>query len=202
MVALSRFVTAALAFAVASSVIACGALIGIEDGVPDPALGGADAATTTTDASSTDASPSKDASSTDASTADASARTPMGKPGGSTSSLPCGTATCSIPAQACCAYRTTGQTVFTASCATTCPAAGGTTDRVSTIKCSGPFNCAAGDRCCYATNGTSTTTSCKPSCGNQEVALCDPGASNQCGQFRSCRRFGNDTMPSSYGYCL
>jgi len=197
MVAISRFVKVALS-AIATSAVACGALIGIEDGVADPGLIAADAMPTP-DASLPDA-PAKDASSPDATSPDAG-RSPLGKPGGNTSTLPCGDATCAIPTQACCAYRTTGQTTFLASCAATCPPAGGTTDRVSTIKCSGGFNCAVGDRCCYSTNGTSSEISCKASCGSGEVSLCDPGAANQCGLNRTCRRFGNDTMPQSYGYC-
>ena len=201
MVARSCVVTGALAIAVASAAVGCGALIGIEDGIADP---GADA-TTTGDATGDGGGPGRDANVTDASTApDTSvAPGPIGRPGGDTTTLPCGNASCALPAESCCAYRSSSQPgLYTGVCAATCAPPGPGSDRVDVLHCSGPSNCpATAPRCCLPV-GVAPVTTCKTSCNlNAEVQLCEPGVAGQCGSTRSCGRFTGQTMPPTWGYC-
>jgi len=194
-----------VAIVIASAATGCGALIGIEDGIADPGPetdaangdatgGGADAAKS--DAAVSDASPTPDAAS-----AGPGAIT---KPGGSTTSLPCGGMTCPIPSESCCAYRSsTQQGLYTGVCAATCAPPSGTSDRVSVLKCSGPANCpSATPRCCYhVTSGGAVGTSCETTCGSNDVVLCDPNGPSTCASFRSCQHFTGQSMPPSWGYC-
>ena len=202
----SRVVTAAVALLVASAAIGCGALIGIEDGVADPGTDAADASTILDSASPLDTGP-MDASLPDTSPTPDAAPTPgpIGKSGGTLTTLPCGTASCAIPGQSCCSYRSSTQPgVYTGLCATTCAPPGAGTDRLGVLKCSGPENCpATAPRCCYhaGSSSSSVTTTCETSCSFPDVVLCDPGGPSTCGSMRSCQNFTGATMPPSWGYC-
>lgn len=207
MVGRSGVVTAALALTVASATIGCGALIGIEDGVADPGPGAADATTILDSAKSVETG--ADASTSETSTTPDAAVPPgpIGKPGGDQTTLPCGGASCAIPGQSCCAYRTSSQPpAYSGSCATTCAPPGAGTDRLAVLKCSGPANCpATAPRCCYHQGNSSVTTTCETSCGggfSSDVTLCDPGGASTCGSMRSCRAFSGSTMPPTWGYCF
>jgi len=204
MVARSRVVTAALALTVASAAIGCGALIGIEDGVADPGPSAADA-TTIIDGATASETGAMDASTPDTSTTPDAAPGPIGKPGGDPTMLPCGGASCAIPGQSCCAYRTSSQPpAYSGVCAATCAPPGAGTDRLAVLKCSGPSNCpAATPRCCYHASISLVETSCETACGTNfnDATLCEPGGTNTCGGTRSCQRFSGSTMPPSWGYC-
>lgn len=203
MVALSRVVKATLALTVASVAVGCGALIGIEDGVADPGPGAPDATMENDSAMPIDAG-AKDTSTTDTSTTPDAAPGPIGKPGGTPTTLPCGGMTCPIPAQSCCAYRSSTQAgLFTGVCAVTCAPPSGTTDRLATLRCSAPSNCpSTAPRCCYSTSSGSVTTTCKTSCNpSGEAVLCDPNGTNTCGSGKSCVHWMGQSMPPSWGYC-
>ncbi len=200
-----------VAIVIASAASGCGALIGIEDGIADPGLG-PDAtssdATTGTDATTDGAAGNMDAAMTDSSApVDAApVATPIAKPGGNTTSLPCGTMTCAIPTESCCAYHSATQPgLYTGVCATTCAPPSGTNDRVATLKCSGPSNCpSSAPRCCYhQMSSGAVETSCQTSCGSgsADVMLCDPSMPSICGFQRSCQHFAGNTMPATWGYC-
>ena len=203
MVTRSRVVTGAAALIVAAAAIGCGALIGIEDGVPDPGTSAGDA-TTIIDGGTLDTG-AKDAATPDTGTTPDAAQTPgpIGKSGGDLTTLPCGGNTCMIPAQSCCSYRSsTQQGLYTGLCATTCAPPGAGTDRLGILKCSGPENCpTTAPRCCYRQGSSSVSTTCETSCSFPDVVLCDPnGGTNTCGS-RSCQHFTGATMPPSWGYC-
>jgi hypothetical protein len=206
MVARSRTGTAALTVVVTSVIVACGSIIGIEDGTLDPALtggetGGAEASVVDSSSSATDAngpidsSPPKDA---------APLRGPLGGQGGDEQNLPCGGMNCSIPAQICCAYGLNGARMFTASCATSCGPLIDGSDRLAAIKCSKGVNCPSGERCCFERKSSSLIeTSCKSGCGSfPNVQLCDPDNSNTCPSSFSCVRFSGDALPTTWGYCI
>jgi hypothetical protein len=208
MVARSRIGTAALAFVVTSIVVACGSIIGIEDGILDPALsgaeggGGGDLDSSTIDSSSAtdssmpiDSSPPKDA---------ALPRGPLGGQGGGIGDMPCGGQTCAIPGQTCCAYRKTGTTMFIAGCDATCPPLLEGTDRTAALKCSRASNCQVNERCCYTLPATnSVQSSCKSSCQQNDQILCDPdNTGQQCPFNFSCIRFAGNSLPSSWGHCM
>jgi hypothetical protein len=196
-----------VAIVIASAATGCGALIGIEDGIADPGLDATSTDATSGDATTTDARNS-DAAMIDSSPAvdAAPVATPIGRPGGDTTSLPCGTMTCPIPSESCCAYRSSTQPgLYTGLCATTCAPPSGTTDRVSVLKCSSAANCpSTAPRCCYhqASNGATETT-CQTQCGSgsTDVMLCDPNQPNSCGLQRFCQHFTGNSMPPSWGYC-
>jgi hypothetical protein len=203
MVARSRIGTAALAVvaAAAAVVVACGSLIGIEDGTLDPDLSGADASIDSPPPMKDSSTPTDSSMTPDAAPAPPG---PLSKPGGDTASLPCNATSCSIPAQTCCAYRAIDGGAFTAACATSCAPIGSGQDRLSALKCSGLSNCGSSARCCYTRTGQDTIeSSCRPVCNTLagETELCEL-ASSSCLPGFVCTKFGGSTLPATYGYCL
>ncbi len=200
-------VACVVAIVIASAATGCGALIGIEDGVPDPGLDATSADATSGDATTDASTGNTDAAMADSSVADAApVPTPITKPGGDTTSLPCGSMTCAIPSESCCAYRSSTQPgLYTGVCATTCAPPSGTDDRVSALKCSGPANCpSTAPRCCYhQTSNGATETTCQTQCGTSfsDAVLCDPNQPNSCGFQRSCEHFTGNSMPPTWAYC-
>jgi hypothetical protein len=144
-------------------------------------------------------------------------------PGGTVSSLPCGVATCVLPAETCCV---TGQgTVLSFACVAgpTCPqgdaGAGGSDDGggptgdttmtgdgpgVTALKCSGQANCPAGTVCCATAADTGASSSCVMQCGRRGVQLCDPAAATSgCSASEPCATAGASDLglPPTFGVC-
>lgn len=139
-----------------------------------------------------------------------------GSPGGSTSTLSCGSATCSIPAQSCCITNPPGPNNFAFACVTGGCAVdagpGGGGDPPTALKCSGQANCGPGTVCCVSTGNNTTTSECKASCGGggggggDTAQLCDPAApaaSNGCPQNAPCstNNIGDWGLPNTFGTC-
>lgn len=143
--------------------------------------------------------------------ADGGVNPPDAGPGGSTTTLTCGTATCSIPAQSCCVQGGGGTTSF--SCvAGNCPVpdAGAGGGDVTQLKCSGTANCTSGNVCCarqQVVNGRDVVTSqCQATCTGGSVQLCDPkAATSGCADAgATCVHpagGGDLALPTSYGTC-
>jgi hypothetical protein len=101
-------------------------------------------------------------------------------PGGNTTSEPCGTQTCNIPAQVCCVSGGGGSTMYT--CAASCAEAGGGGGGGDTtsLQCTSSANCAAGSICCIhqsQNGGAEAACVMGTSCGQNSAQLCDPNAS-------------------------
>lgn len=139
-----------------------------------------------------------------------------GGPGGSVKTLPCGTATCRVPAESCC-LTDNGDGTFTFACVVgaSCPSATAGGNTPVALGCSSSVNCAAGSVCCITQqnensgdqngdNGDRGKSSCKPSCGSQEAQLCDPKATdNGCPASAPCSTSKAESweLPSTFGTC-
>jgi hypothetical protein len=136
-------------------------------------------------------------------------------PGGSTKALPCGTATCRVPAESCCLTDNANGT-FTFGCVAgpSCPppTAGG--NAPVALGCSSSANCAPGSVCCITQqnensggqnqDGDRGRSTCKAACGSQEAQLCDPKATDTgCAQTAPCSSAKAESweLPPSFGTC-
>jgi hypothetical protein len=137
---------------------------------------------------------------------DGRAATPDAGPGGDTTQIACGAATCSIPADSCCVSelgnrQTSYDCVTTATCPR--PSGGGST---AALKCSGQANCSSGTVCCVQENNGNAASTCKSSCGSGEAQLCDPAVAGG-GGCPSAARCSNKNigdwgnLPNSYATC-
>jgi hypothetical protein len=130
-------------------------------------------------------------------------------PGGNTSSLACGSAQCSIPAQVCCVSgggNGAGGGVFAYACVmgASCPMAMGNNNPPTALKCSSSANCNAGTVCCVKQNGQDTESSCQVTCGNNDAQLCDPAAASSgcaAGVMCSAANIGDWGLPRSFATC-
>lgn len=138
-------------------------------------------------------------------------------PGGNTSSLTCGTASCAIPSQVCCSTRAQGGASFQFSCVTgaACPVpdagpgSGGGGGRPTTLKCTSNANCAANEVCCITQNNNTTGSSCmtQAACDGapgDTAVLCDPAnpavgcpAADPC----SSDNINDWRLPPGFGTC-
>lgn len=130
---------------------------------------------------------------------------PDAGPGGTTSTIKCGSTTCAIPAQTCCVDTLPGN-MTAYGCATTCPgldAGGGGGIDTAALKCSGQANCAAGTVCCVRQVNNAAASECKASCAGTEAQLCDVNvAASGCnGNTCSNNNIGDWNLPPSYATC-
>jgi hypothetical protein len=136
-----------------------------------------------------------------------------GGPGGSTKTLPCGTATCRVPAESCCLTDNANGT-FSFGCVAgpSCPppVAGGSAPVA--LGCSSSANCAPGTVCCITQennnqggNGSADrgSSACKSACGSQEAQLCDPKADSACPASAPCSTAKAESweLPPAFGTC-
>jgi hypothetical protein len=132
-----------------------------------------------------------------------------GGPGGTTTSITCGTTTCALPGQVCCVYDTDGAQTFTFTCVTgtTCPALPNTEDNPPALSCASAANCAATDVCCLTqAQDDSLSSACKPAdqCTGDSVVLCDPAQPNvgcQAPDECSSNDIKDWNLPNGYGFC-
>ena len=134
-------------------------------------------------------------------------------PGGSASSLPCGSAQCRIPAETCCVSSNPNPPpdFFYGCYSGACPldagaGAGASAGAVTSLKCSGAANCAAGTVCCVYENANKQVVSdCLASCGAGQAQLCDPGAAiSGCSAASGACSSANVTdwgLPATYATC-
>jgi len=114
-----------------------------------------------------------------------------GGPGGNTTSVPCGTATCSLATQVCCVVRSNGATVYqcaNGSCSNpdaglpTGGNGGGGGGNVTSLKCTAQANCAMGSICCIrqagggGQGGVASECVVGTTCPGNGAQLCDPSA--------------------------
>lgn len=198
-----RLSTVVVAWVLAMTVVvACGGATGSDIATPVSA----DASSPTDGGAASDA-----ASTTTGGGADGGVNPPNAGPGGSTSTLNCGSTTCAIPATACCISEVQGGGVAYA-CATACGDGnvgnGGGNDHeggdTTTLKCTGASNCAAGTVCCIRQVDNGASSECKASCTRDDAQLCDPAAATTgCAATSPCsnsqiRDFG---LPKTFGTC-
>jgi hypothetical protein len=143
-------------------------------------------------------------------------------PGGTTSNLPCGSATCLIPAETCCVTDTGTGYAFACVSGPTCPAGGGGgtggndaggdgggnntggAGNVGAFKCTSAANCPQGTVCCVTAPNDLASSSCQASCGPTDAQLCDPKATaTGCPTSAPCSsaNIGDWTLPASFGTC-
>ncbi len=161
--------------------------------------GGADGSSTTDAADASD-----DGSTTaEAGGGEGGINPPDAGPGGTTTTIKCGSTTCAIPAQTCCVDRL-GAGMTSYACATVCGGvdAGGDT---TALKCSGQANCAAGTVCCVEQVGQNGAASqCQVTCTMNQAQLCDSTATvTGCavGTMCSNNNIGDWNLPPSYATC-
>ena len=128
---------------------------------------------------------------------------PGAAPGGSASALPCGTATCVLPAESCCVSDLGNGSLGYACIATgaRCGAGGG---NATALSCSATANCPAGSVCCASDAIRPTSSQCRSACGPKEAQLCDPkAATTGCAASAPCssRNIGDWGLPSAYATC-
>ena len=197
---------AAVSLGPASLGIACGGSSSVELGVGDGGAG---------DGSSTDGTtPGNDgAIATDgsgATTQDGGTPSDAG-PGGSLTSLTCGTTSCAIPSDRCCVYPAPNPPPdFSYLCATGsgCPDAGGRGNAPTELTCSGAANCGVGTVCCIVDTNGLISSACRAACnptGGNAAQLCDPavtptGCSADAGTC-SNKNIGDWGLTTSYGTC-
>jgi hypothetical protein len=144
--------------------------------------------------------------------ADGGVDPPDAGPGGDTSQLTCGTASCAIPAQTCCIAPVPGDPNRSYSCVvgSTCPrpdGGGGRGDgEIVALKCSSGANCGAGTVCCVTQSNGVTSSECKATCGQDEAQLCDQKAADAgtgCPQNAPCSHdnIGDWGLPRTYATC-
>ena len=136
-------------------------------------------------------------------------------PGGDTTSLPCGAATCAIPSQSCCVANTNGGRNYlcVVGPATNCPVpdAGGQPEVVA-LKCSSSANCAATEQCCANVGaGGIAQSSCVPwgtcgsadaGAGNEHAVFCTLDAGNVgCDAGVTCVQNNDWGLPKNFGTC-
>ncbi len=98
---------------------------------------------------------------------------PGAAPGGDATHLPCGTATCAVPADSCC-VADLGNGNLAYSCIARGSACGGDAGKNATaLGCSAAANCSAGSVCCVNDKNGQTSSSCQPACAKGEAQLCD-----------------------------
>lgn len=134
-------------------------------------------------------------------------------PGGNTTSLTCGAATCTIPGQTCCATLT-NQSTFTFACepGAACPGAdaGGNGPIPVGLACASAANCASGEVCCIVLDNNDVMTSacrteavCANSTGASAV-LCDPATPSvgcPVGAPCSSDKIDDWDLPNGFGTC-
>jgi hypothetical protein len=131
-------------------------------------------------------------------------------PGGTTSSLPCGTATCGIPAETCCVSNSRSGRSYACVTGAACPT-GGAGAETTGLKCSSSANCALDLVCCISVQNGAASAQCVPaaSCvlvdgGHDTAQLCDPKAAvTGCALNHPCSstHVGDWGLPSSFGTC-
>ncbi len=114
-----------------------------------------------------------------------------GGPGGNTTSVPCGMATCALATQVCCVVRNNGATIYqcaNGSCSNpdaglpTGGNGGGGGGNVTSLKCTAQANCAMGSICCIrqggggGQGGVASECVVGTTCPNNGAQLCDPSA--------------------------
>jgi hypothetical protein len=127
-------------------------------------------------------------------------------PGGSTTSLPCGSASCTIPAQTCCVDATGNTPVLACVNAKDCASVdGGSNPKDSVaLKCTGSANCDGGKVCCVTSNKGAAFSECLPTCGQGSAQLCDPAAASAgCGDAGACSNdnIGDWGLPDTFATC-
>lgn len=138
---------------------------------------------------------------------------PDAGPGGDTTKLTCGSASCALPAQQCCIADLPGQGNRSYGCAPTagdagCPppdgGGGGGGIDVTSLKCSGAANCPANTKCCVRQTNGGAASECKADCNGNEAQLCDPNAATDgCPQQDPCSNdnIGDWGLSNAYGTC-
>lgn len=221
-----------LGFVLGSCVLVVGAGVGLACGstsdgdlLANAGDAGADGTTSTTDGSptgdaagATDSGPLIDGAVLDGTVADANlvpldgGTTSDAGPGGSTSSLACGAASCTIPGQVCCASRAgAGTFAFACENGASCPVvdAGPGTNPPVALACTSAANCAPTEICCVqlqgnvATSACMTDTACKNLSGDKAV-LCDPMQPTvgcAVGQPCSSKNIADWKLPNGFGTC-
>lgn len=193
------------------ALVGCGGSTSV-DLAPDGG-GGDDGSAAASDASLTDSSAADGASTMDANGppvlgGDGGAPLDAG-PGGSTTSITCGTTMCALPAQTCCVYPLANPPPdFSYACAVgACADAGGGGGGpdVTALKCSGAANCPASTVCCVSQTNAGTSSDCQASCTNKQAQLCDPAATPTgcAGDAGVCSNanIGDWGLPGSFGTC-
>jgi hypothetical protein len=147
------------------------------DGSPaDDASGAADTATasdTGTGGSFTDAPPTA--------TTDGGGSNDAG-PGGNTSTITCGSASCSLAGSFCCVYNNKNpppEFVFGCATGSGCPTRAGAKSPIA-LACSSAANCPASTVCCLKDDGNTIRSECAATCVDSSnvttAQLCDPSA--------------------------
>lgn len=132
-------------------------------------------------------------------------------PGGNTSTLPCGSAQCGIPAQTCCVFSNPNPPpdffygCYNGACPVDAGFDAGTGD-ITSLKCSGAANCPVGSVCCvYETANKRVASDCFASCGGGQAQLCDPSAVDSgCSPDAGACSSANVTdwgLPNTYATC-
>ena len=139
-----------------------------------------------------------------------------GGPGGNTTQLTCGSATCALPADTCCVYGNSNagtpgsgpSFIFGCAGGATCPAEPPGYDPANRLKCGSAANCAAGMVCCVTSDGPTNnliSSACAASCAAAQPAftarLCDPAAAPVGGCACSSNNIDSWTLPNGYGPC-
>jgi hypothetical protein len=112
---------------------------------------------------------------------------PPPPPGPKPATVRCGSSSCSVGAQVCCATWT-AQTAEIQ-----CEKQGSCFGRLS-IACDDTADCAAGEMCCayFEEHSGFTSASCKSKCGSslpgvRSARFCDPAAPGECGPGAACK---------------
>ena len=128
---------------------------------------------------------------------------PGAAPGGNASSLPCGTATCALPAESCC-VSDLGNGSLGYACIAAGAACGSGGANATTLSCSATSNCPAGSVCCASDATRPTSSQCSSACGAKEVQLCDPkAATTGCAASAPCssQNIGDWGLSTAYATC-
>lgn len=141
-------------------------------------------------------------------TADGGIDPPNAAPGGDTTQVACGSASCPIPAETCCVSDTPNGLAYACVAGATCPQAtgGGNT---TALKCTSSANCGGGTVCCVTQNNGTTSSECKTTCtntgGGDTAQLCDPAKADAggCPTNAPCSNdnIGDWGLPNTFGTC-
>lgn len=133
-----------------------------------------------------------------------------GTPGGTVSTLPCGSTFCSLPGEVCCVSDPVGYACVAGS---TCPApvtgggnaTGAGAGTATALSCSGAANCDASTVCCVFEMNRQVFSECMPACPASGAQLCDPSApSSGCTAATgacSSQNVGDWGLPHTYATC-
>jgi hypothetical protein len=200
-----------VAMAALATAVACGIHNEVLDAYPDASTATSSGGASSSGASSSGAPAQPDADTSGSSdagiVADGGVDPANAGPGGTTTSIACGTATCPLPEQKCCVSELTAGGSHSFACvlgAVDCPRA---PDSVATVglACSGAANCPDGTVCCAEVVNGNNVSSCQASCPTRSAQLCDPAASKSgCSPSDRCSNgaVGTLGLPRTFGTCI